>query len=50
MNYDVDILASVASKVFPSKGIMPKTFSVELLYKHLIPENITNWRVFEDDQ
>jgi hypothetical protein len=50
LNYDVDILANVASKLIPSEGIMPDTFSVELLYKPSIPDNITNWRVFEDDQ
>jgi len=25
-------------------------FSIELLYRPLIPNNVTNWRVFDDDQ
>jgi hypothetical protein len=44
------LLANVASKLIPSEGIMSDTFSMELLYKPSIPENITNWRVFDDDQ
>jgi hypothetical protein len=50
LNYDVDLLANVASKLIPSEGIMPDTFSMELLYNTSIPDNITNWRVFDDDQ
>jgi hypothetical protein len=50
LNYDVDLLANVTSKLIPSEGIMLDTFSVELLYRPSIPDNITNWRVFDDDQ
>jgi hypothetical protein len=50
LNYDADILANVASKLIPSEGLMCDTFSVEFLYRPSVPDNITNWRVFEDDQ
>jgi hypothetical protein len=46
----LDLLANVASRLIPSDGLMPDTFSVELLYMPSIPNNITNWRVFDDDQ
>jgi hypothetical protein len=29
---------------------MPDTFSMELLYRPSVPDNITNWRVFDNDQ
>jgi hypothetical protein len=29
---------------------MPDTFSLELLYRPSIPNNIISWRVFDDDQ
>jgi hypothetical protein len=44
------LLANVASRLIPSEGIFPDTFSVELLYRPSIPDNVTNWRVFDDDQ
>jgi ribonuclease HI len=49
-NVEVDILANVASKLLPVDGLSPSTFSVELLFRPSIPNNITSWRVFEDDQ
>jgi ribonuclease HI len=49
LNCDVDLLANVASRLIPSEGLMPDTFSVELLYRPSIPDNITSWRVFDDD-
>jgi hypothetical protein len=50
LNYDVDFLANIASRLIPSDGLMPDSFSVELLYRPSIPNNIVNWRVFDDDQ
>jgi hypothetical protein len=49
LNCDVDLLANVASRLIPSDGLMPDTFSVEILYRPSIPDNITSWRVFDDD-
>ena len=49
-NVEGDLLANVASKLLPAKGLSPNAFSVELLFRPSIPNNITNWRVFDDDQ
>jgi hypothetical protein len=49
-NSKVDLLANVASKLFHAEGISPNAFSVKLLFRPSIPDNITNWRVFDDDQ
>jgi ribonuclease HI len=49
-NLEVDLLANVASKLLPTEGLSPNAFSIELLFRSLIPDNITNWRVFDDDQ
>jgi hypothetical protein len=43
-------LANIASKLFPTEGLSPNAFSIELLFRPLILDNITNWRVFDDDQ
>jgi ribonuclease HI len=49
-NTEADLLANVASKLLPADGLSPSAFSVELLFRPSIPDNITNWRVFDDDQ
>jgi hypothetical protein len=49
LNYDADLLDNVASRLIPSEGILLDTFSVELLYRPSIPNNVTNWRVFDDE-
>jgi ribonuclease HI len=49
-NLEADFLANVASKLFPIECLSPNAFSVELLFRPSIPDNITNWRVFDDDQ
>jgi hypothetical protein len=49
-NSEADLLANVASKLFPTEGLSPNAFSVELLFRPSVPDNITNWRVFDDDQ
>jgi ribonuclease HI len=49
-NSEVDLLANVASKLFPAEGLSLNAFSVELLFRPSVPDNITNWRVFDDDQ
>jgi hypothetical protein len=50
LNFDVDLLANVASRIIPSENLLPDTFSMELLYRPSIPDNVTNWRVFDDDK
>jgi hypothetical protein len=49
-NSEADLLANVTSKLFPTEGLSPNAFSIELLFRPSIPDNITNWRVFDDDQ
>jgi hypothetical protein len=49
-NSEADLLANVASKLFPTEGLSLDAFSVELLFRPSVPDNITNWRVFDDDQ
>jgi ribonuclease HI len=41
-NSKADLLANVASKLFPAEGLSPNAFSIELLFRPSIPENITN--------
>jgi hypothetical protein len=41
-NSEVDLLANVASKLFPVEGLSPNAFSVELLFRPSIFDNITN--------
>jgi hypothetical protein len=49
-NFEVDLLTNVASKLFPTEGLSPNAFLIELLSKPSVPDNITNWTVFYDDQ
>ena len=48
-NFDIDLLANTASRLIPPKGLPPKTFSIDLLYRPSTSENVTNWKVFDDD-
>lgn len=49
-NYDVDMLENVASNLSLSDDFTHDIFSMELIYKPLVPNNITNWLTFEYDQ
>ena len=42
-------MANVASKLIPSEDFSPDRFSIELIFRPSIPDNITNWRIFNDD-
>ena len=50
LNHEADMLANAASNLCPSDDFSHNKFSVELIYKPSIPDNIMNWRVFEDDE
>ena len=50
MNSEVDMLANVASNLSPSDDFSQDKFSMELIYRTSIPDNITNWRIFVDDE
>ena len=49
-NFDVHLLANTASRLIPLEGLSPQTFSIELMYRPYILDNVTNWKVFDDDQ
>jgi hypothetical protein len=49
-NLKDDLLANVASKLLPAQGLSHNAFLIELLFRPSIPDNIANWRVFDDDQ
>ena len=48
-NQEADLLANVASRLIPSENFSPNVFSIELLFRPSILDNITNWHVFNDD-
>ena len=48
-NPSVDLLANVASKLIPSQEFSPDRFYIELIFRPYVPNNITNWRVFNHD-
>lgn len=49
-NVVADILASVASKLLPFKDYSLDRFTIELIFRPSIPDNVTNWRVFNHDE
>ena len=49
-NFDADLLANIASRLILPECLSPQTFSIELMYRPSIPNNVTNWKVFDDDQ
>ena len=50
MNYEVNMLANVTSNLCPSDDFSNEIFSIELIYGLSIPDNITNWTIFKDDE
>jgi hypothetical protein len=46
----VDSLATAASRLSPLEDYEASWFTVELLYKPSVPNNISNWKVFEGDE
>ena len=45
-----NLLANIASKLIPSEDYNPDRFSVELIFRPSIPDNVTNWWVFNHDE
>jgi hypothetical protein len=45
-----DSLATTASRLSPLEDYEASRFTVELLYKPSVPNNISNWKVFEGDE
>ena len=50
LNVDADLLANVASRLIPFENFEPNAFSVELIYRPSVLDNVTNWRVFNNDE
>lgn len=48
-NASADLPANMASRLIPSEDLSPDRFSIELIFRPSIPDNITNWRVFNND-
>jgi len=48
-NTSADLLAHVASRLIASEDFSPDIFSIELIFRPSIPDNGTNWRVFNND-
>jgi ribonuclease HI len=46
----VDSLATAASRLSPLQDYEASRFTVELLYKQSMPNNISNWKGFEGDE
>ena len=47
--FSVELLANTTSRLIPPEGLHPEMFSIELMYRPSIPENITNWKIFDND-
>lgn len=48
-NASADLLSYVASKIIPPEEFNPDRFPIELFFRPSIPDNVTNWRVFNND-
>ena len=48
-NFDVDLLANTTSRLIPHEGLSPQTFSIELMYRPSITDNVMSWKLFDDD-
>ena len=48
-NQETNLLANIDSKLVPSENISPNFFSIELIFRPSIPDNIVNWNIFYDD-
>jgi hypothetical protein len=45
-----DSLATIASRLSPLEDYEASWFTVELLYKPSVPNNISDWKAFEGDE
>lgn len=49
-NASADLLANVASKLIPSEDYSSVRVSIKLIFRPSIPDNVTNWSIFNDDR
>jgi hypothetical protein len=45
-----DSLSTAASRLSPLEDYESSQFTMELLYKPSVPNNISNWKIFEGDE
>ena len=50
MNSKADMVANAASNISPSNDFTSDKKIVKLIYRSSIPNNITNWRIFDDEE
>ena len=48
-NFDADILSNTTCRIIPLEAMSPDTFSIEIMYIPSIPDNVTSWKIFDDD-
>ena len=48
-NKELDSFAIATSRLSPLKDFEMSRFYVQIIYRPSIPDNITHWRVFEND-
>lgn len=48
-NKEANSLAIISSRLSPLEYYEASKFLVELLYRTSVPNNVTNWNLFEDD-
>ena len=49
-SFEANMISNVASNLSHNDVFTQDKFYVQLIYRPSIPDNITNWRVFDDDQ
>lgn len=50
MNSKEDSLAISTSLLLPHPEFKDKKYQIEIVYRMLIPDNIEDWKVFNDDK
>jgi len=49
-NQNADLMASMAAKLLPDFRLKKNKCYVQLIFRPSVPDNISNWQVFEDDK
>lgn len=49
-NQDSDLMAGMVAIFFPDFRLKKNKYYVELIFRPFMPDNISNWQVFEDDE
>ena len=49
-NQNADLMASMAIKLSPDFRLKKNKCYVELIFRPSVPDNISNWQVFKEDE